>query len=70
MHPKNMQHKSESVIRLSAEDLLAGGVVTCPSPRAGMPEWASHPKVFLHLNTSGKAQCPYCGGVYQLTSDK
>jgi uncharacterized Zn-finger protein len=38
--------------------------VHCPNPR--MPVWSSHPRVFLDIEHTGEARCPYCGTVYRL----
>lgn len=38
-------------------------------PMDGMSLWNSHPRVFLSLDESGKAKCPYCGADYTLKSD-
>lgn len=54
------------VIELTAADLGPHGAVACPSPRAHMPAWASHPRIYLQPDTDGRAQCPYCGNVYQV----
>lgn len=37
----------------------------CPMPE--MRLWDSHPKIYLPIEESGTAKCPYCGAVYQLT---
>ena len=37
----------------------------CPTP--DMSKWNSHPKVFLPIELTGKAKCPYCGAEYVLT---
>ena len=37
----------------------------CPMP--GMSLWNSHPKVYLPIEATGKAKCPYCGARYTLT---
>ena len=55
-----------AVIELTEADLVPHGAVACPLPRAGMPAWASHPHVYLHPDSNGRAQCPYCGNIYQL----
>ena len=39
--------------------------LSCPMP--GMTLWNSHPKVYLPVEATGTAQCPYCGAVYTLT---
>ena len=36
----------------------------CPNP--AMPLWSSHPRVFLELEPTGEASCPYCGTRYRL----
>ncbi len=38
--------------------------VYCPNPR--MPLWSSHPRVFLPIEETGEAMCPYCGTRYRL----
>jgi uncharacterized Zn-finger protein len=40
--------------------------VFCPSAKADMKLWNSHPRVYLDVATSGAAKCPYCGTVYKL----
>lgn len=36
----------------------------CPMPDA--PLWNMHPKVYLPIEASGQATCPYCGARYVL----
>jgi len=38
--------------------------LSCPMP--GMSLWNSHPKVYLPIEASGTAKCPYCGAEYTL----
>ncbi len=38
--------------------------LSCPMP--AMALWNSHPKVYLPIEASGSAKCPYCGAVYVL----
>jgi len=38
--------------------------LSCPMP--GMSLWNSHPKVYLPIEASGSAKCPYCGAMYTL----
>ena len=38
--------------------------LACPMP--GMSLWNSHPRVYLAVEASGSARCPYCGAVYVL----
>jgi uncharacterized Zn-finger protein len=38
-------------------------------PMDGMTLWNSHPRVFLDIETSGRARCPYCGAEYTLKEE-
>lgn len=38
--------------------------LSCPMP--DMALWNSHPKVYLPIEASGSATCPYCGARYVL----
>ena len=53
-------------VELLAKELNAQGGIFCPSPKAEMKIWNSHPKVYLDIAHTGQAKCPYCGTVYQL----
>lgn len=55
--PANAQHQYE----VRPRDLP----LSCPMP--GMYLWNSHPKVFLPIEETGDARCPYCGADYLLT---
>ena len=57
---------SQAVVELLASDLNHQGGVFCPSPKAGMQTWNTHPKVYLDVAHTGQAKCPYCGTVYKL----
>jgi len=52
--------RDEAAIEVGAKDLP----VFCPNPR--MPLWSSHPRVFLDIEETGNASCPYCGTRYVL----
>ncbi len=39
----------------------------CPTPDSTL--WNSHPRVFLEIESHGKALCPYCGTQYVLSDD-
>jgi uncharacterized Zn-finger protein len=58
-------HK-ETVVELGGKDLNANGGIFCPSPKADMKLWNTHPRVYLDIASSGAAKCPYCGTVYKL----
>lgn len=51
---------AESRYAVSAEDLP----LSCPMP--GMHLWNAHPRVYLAIEATGHAQCPYCGAQYAL----
>ena len=58
--------RKEVVVELGAKDLNANGGIFCPSPKADMKLWNSHPRIYLDVARSGEAKCPYCGTVYKL----
>lgn len=41
--------------------------LSCPTPE--MTLWSSHPRVYLAIESSGRAQCPYCGAEYVLEDE-
>lgn len=53
---------AENRYEVTAADLP----LSCPMP--GMALWNSHPKVYLAVEATGSAKCPYCGAVYVLKS--
>ena len=57
---ENMTHPAPPVLELDAKDLPPH----CPNP--GMPQWSSHPLVYLKFDHDGTATCPYCGNAYRL----
>ena len=58
--PANAQNR----YKLTRADLPAH----CPMP--GMSRWNSHPRVFLAIEETGEARCPYCGAMYVLKQTK
>ena len=58
--------RKESVVELLAKDLNANGGIFCPSPKADMKLWNTHPRIYLDVASSGAAKCPYCSTVYKL----
>ena len=50
--------------QVSASDLP----LSCPMD--GMRVWDAHPKVYLPIEETGKASCPYCGAKFTLTKEK
>ncbi len=58
----NQQANTKKTYQVSRADLP----LSCPSKN--MQTWNSHPKVYLELDSSGKAECQYCGAEYILDS--
>jgi uncharacterized Zn-finger protein len=52
--------QAPAVVAVAPRDLP----VFCPNPQ--MPLWSSHPRVFLDVEATGEARCPYCGTRYRL----
>lgn len=50
----------QTVIKVTYADLP----LHCPTP--GMSSWNAHPRVYLPIEETGKAKCPYCGTEYIL----
>lgn len=38
--------------------------LSCPLP--AMALWNAHPRVYLSIEKTGQAQCPYCGAQFKL----
>lgn len=38
--------------------------LSCPLPSMGL--WNSHPRVYLPIEATGQAQCPYCSAQFVL----
>lgn len=50
-------------IEVTAADLP----LHCPPPSVML--WNAHPRVFLPIEKTGEALCPYCGTKYTLRAD-
>jgi uncharacterized Zn-finger protein len=58
-----MQANEKSQYTVTAADLP----LSCPMP--GMTLWNSHPKVYLPIEQTGWAKCPYCSAEFSLAKD-
>ncbi|HYH40767.1 MAG TPA: zinc-finger domain-containing protein [Burkholderiales bacterium] len=56
MSEPNSQTRTE----VTAQDLP----LHCPTP--SMMLWSTHPRVYLPIQNTGEALCPYCGTKYVL----
>ncbi|MDX1562083.1 MAG: zinc-finger domain-containing protein [Gammaproteobacteria bacterium] len=54
---------AEKVYRVTTNDLP----LHCPMPESYL--WNSHPKVYLPIEDTGEAKCPYCSASYQLVQE-
>ncbi len=55
-----LKENRQRYIEISAEQLP----LHCPMP--DMVLWNAHPRVFLPIEDTGEALCPYCGTLYKL----
>ncbi len=57
-----------SLIPSNAENSYAVTPADLPlhCPMEGMSLWNSHPRVYLSIEATGKAKCPYCGADFTL----
>lgn len=58
----NQEKTADSVrrIEVTADDLP----LHCPTPEMAL--WNAHPRVFLPIEDTGEALCPYCGTIFTL----
>ncbi len=50
----------QKFVEISRKDLP----LHCPLPSQKL--WNTHPRVFLPIETTGEARCPYCSTLYRL----
>jgi uncharacterized Zn-finger protein len=55
-----MQPNAQNQYEVTSEDLP----LSCPMPQ--MYLWNSHPRVYLPIEDTGWAKCPYCSAEYTL----
>lgn len=58
---KSEQSSTDAVILVTKDDLP----LHCPTADDS-PLWSSHPRVFIPVEESGEASCPYCGNRFRL----
>jgi len=59
---ETVQANAENRYQVTVADLP----LSCPMP--GMSLWNSHPKVYLPVEATGEAKCPYCGALYLMAA--
>ena len=60
MSTSNTAHPTKEVIEVGSDDLP----LSCPRPEDEV--WNMHPRVYLPIEKTGEATCPYCGARYAL----
>ncbi|MBI1174699.1 MAG: zinc-finger domain-containing protein [Sideroxydans sp.] len=56
-------HITLSHVEVTADDLP----LFCPTP--DMSLWQAHPRVFIPVDKTGEARCPYCSTLYKFKGD-
>ena len=59
-----MSQPSELEKKTAVEVTAADLPLHCPLPSQKL--WNKHPRVFLPIEKTGLAKCPYCGAEYEL----
>jgi uncharacterized Zn-finger protein len=59
--PETIAKTTPSAVREVTRDDLP---LSCPMP--GDELWSMHPRVYLPIEKTGEAICPYCGARYRL----
>ena len=61
-----MSTETRTELKYTRIEVTAGDLpLHCPMP--SMKLWNTHPRVYMPIEDTGEAKCPYCGTVYQLT---
>lgn len=60
-HDKTLPASAAKLYHVTHQDLP----LSCPM--SNMTLWNAHPRVYLPIEKTGKASCPYCGAQYVLT---
>lgn len=58
--PERIEANARSHYEVRRADLP----LSCPMP--AMRLWNSHPRIYLPIEATGRARCPYCGAEYTL----
>lgn len=56
-------HTTQRIVEVTAADLP----LHCPTP--DMRLWNAHPRVFIAVEKTGEARCPYCGTLYKFKGE-
>jgi uncharacterized Zn-finger protein len=56
-----IDHTTQRTVEVGVDDLP----LFCPTQ--DMSLWNAHPRVFIPVDRTGEARCPYCGTLYKFT---
>lgn len=56
---QDTSENSDSAQRLTIKITITELPLACPSPQTSL--WNIHPRVYLPIEKTGRATCPYCG---------
>ena len=59
--PSHLNAQNQKFVEVTAADLP----LHCPLPSQAL--WNKHPRVFLPIEMTGEARCPYCSTLYRWT---
>jgi len=59
-HAPKKPANTERLYKVTRADLP----LSCPTPEMAL--WNSHPRVYLPIEKTGEARCPYCGARFEL----
>ncbi|MBS3742958.1 MAG: zinc-finger domain-containing protein [Wenzhouxiangellaceae bacterium] len=59
-HAPKKPANTERLYKVTRADLP----LSCPTPEMAL--WNSHPRVYLPIEKTGNALCPYCGAKFEL----
>ena len=57
----DLETPNDTMVYEVSRDILP---IHCPMP--GSSSWNSHPRVYIRVEETGSAKCPYCGCEYHL----
>ena len=56
-------HATQRYVEVTAQDLP----LYCPTPEMSL--WQAHPRVFIPVEKTGEARCPYCSTLYKFKGE-
>jgi uncharacterized Zn-finger protein len=63
MQPSGPENEKKKSVDVGGADLP----LHCPLPSQAL--WNKHPRVYLPIEATKEARCPYCGTLYRLTGE-